>query len=461
MNITFFNFNKNENSTKVPTATGTSFTCFIKSPSSIINPIIELKDNPINFNYCYIPDFSRYYFINDIVFNKGTWICYCNIDVLGTYRTVIGNSDVYALRSAYESNGELVDTLFPVTADTQASTLTALGSGSTDLTFSGFNSGYYVLGVQGYDQASQNGVIYYQLTPAQFTTLLHNFYANSGSSWWGNLERGVINALNKISDYIVSCRWYPTTFTVDNNSGNGYQIYLGSYATSVYAARVLGVTTLLQYFSSVPVHPQADRGNFIKTSPFSRYVLVHPLTGPIELNSRLLKASNFDFTIYITPDYTSGQAKFEIRYKFGSGSGYKTDLVTYVNYGTQISLSGNDVNVGGLINSAVGTGVALLTGDALGVTAGIASTLNNVPVSPGHNQSNGGFVSYGNPILNCMFKIIADRDVTNKGLPLCKVRKPVNIPGYILPDNPQLNIGGTDEEKRRINSLLASGFFYE
>lgn len=460
MNIKFWNFSKKENSTDIPVLGGTDLSCYIKSPSSVINPAIELKDDPTGYNYCYIADFNRYYFINDIVFNKGIWTCYCNVDVLGTYRSNIANTNMYVLRSAYEYDGELVDTLFPVTADTEISVLTTMGTGSTDLSFPGFNNGYYVIGVQSTTSASQNGVIYYQLTPSQFVSLISQFYANSSNNaWWGNLEKGIRNALNKLDDFITSCRWYPKSFVIDNNSGDHYQIYLGSWATGVYADRVIGLSGFLQFFNNVPSHPQSARGNFVKTVPFSRYVLTHPLIGTITLNPEYMKDSGNDFELDIRPDYTTGDAKIEILYH--KNNTYIVDYITYVHYAVDINLSGNDVNISGLVSAATGTIAAAMTGNALGAVRGVASTLNESVIQPGHNQANGGISHYGNPILTCYFKMIADRDINEHGLPLCKVRTPLIIPGYILPDNPHVPINGTDEERRRIDALLAAGFFYE
>lgn len=461
MNITFYSFSKKENSTAVPTATGTVLTCLIKSPSSVLNPVIELKTNPTGYNYCYIGDFSRYYFINDIVFDQGIWICYCNVDVLGSWKSTIGSTSMYVLRSAYESDGEILDTLFPTKAETDISTVSNLGT-SQSFEFRGFDSGYYVIGVQGYDQASTNGVIYYQLSPANFVSIISQFYANSGNNaWWGNLESGVRNALNKLSDYIISCRWYPVGFTVDDNNSAGYQVYLGSWPTSVYAPRVTGSPTYRQHFTSIPWHPQLSYGNYVRSYPYSRYVLVHPLTGPITIdNERMKKYGGFE--INVTPDFTNATARFEIMFQTSTTpSTWESFYVTYVHFGNDVNLSGNDVNVQGLI-AAVGTTVAsAITGNALGIARGVASAINIATPAPGHSSSAGGISSLHDPVLNCYFKIISDRDITNKGLPLCKVRQPSNIPGYILPDDPHVSIAGTDDERRKIDALLNGGFYYE
>lgn len=462
MNITFWSFSKKENSTAIPSVTGTVLACYMKSPSSVVNPVIELKDDPSGYNYCYIADFDRYYFINDIVFNKGIWICYCNVDVLGSYKTQIGSTNMYVLRSAYESDGDVLDTLFPTKTETQIETVSNLGL-SQSFEFNGFGSGYYIIGVQGYDQASSNGVIYYQLTPANFVSIITLFYANSGNNaWWGNLESGVRNALNKISDYIVSCRWFPVGFTVDDNNGAGYQVYLGSWPTTVYAPRVVGTSTYRQYFTSIPVHPQTSYGDYVKLNPYSRYELIHPLTGPITLDTERMKRYGNAFEINITPDFTNATARFEILFQTStSPSVYKPFYVTYVHFGNDINLTGNDVNVQGLIGAVGGAVASALTGNALGIAAGVASAINIGTATPGHSASSGGIVSLHDPVLVCYFKIITDRDVTNKGAPLCKVRQPSNIPGYILPDDPHPSIACTDDERRKINALLNGGFYYE
>lgn len=61
----------------------------IKSPTSAMNIVIEIeKTNPVKFgyNYMYISEFNRYYFIDDIknVSNK-RWIITASVDVLFSF----------------------------------------------------------------------------------------------------------------------------------------------------------------------------------------------------------------------------------------------------------------------------------------------------------------------------------------------------------------------------------------
>lgn len=63
----------------------------LKNETSIINPTILIESYDYSMipscNYIYIPDFNRYYFINDMVSVKnGLWSISCHVDVLMTYK---------------------------------------------------------------------------------------------------------------------------------------------------------------------------------------------------------------------------------------------------------------------------------------------------------------------------------------------------------------------------------------
>lgn len=70
----------------------------IKETTNIKTPIIKIctKDNIFNYNYCYIPIFNRYYFIENIdVTPNNIFRLYLTEDVLETYKDSIISS--YAL----------------------------------------------------------------------------------------------------------------------------------------------------------------------------------------------------------------------------------------------------------------------------------------------------------------------------------------------------------------------------
>lgn len=64
----------------------------LRNESSVTDPVILLQvDNPTTYNYVYIPQFNRYYFITDMVsVRTGLWQLKLHVDVLMSFNTQIG-----------------------------------------------------------------------------------------------------------------------------------------------------------------------------------------------------------------------------------------------------------------------------------------------------------------------------------------------------------------------------------
>lgn len=80
--------------------TGTDITgCSLKERTSILRPVIFITSSAAditNYNYMYIAQFERYYFIDDIVsVNNNKWEISAHVDVLETYKnSILANSAV-------------------------------------------------------------------------------------------------------------------------------------------------------------------------------------------------------------------------------------------------------------------------------------------------------------------------------------------------------------------------------
>lgn len=87
--------NPSENNTigKRLTTVQTVSNAIIKGNMSIETPVIILQfKNGVktNFNYVHIPEFNRYYFVNDIIDLTGGRIeVHCKVDVLESFKTTI------------------------------------------------------------------------------------------------------------------------------------------------------------------------------------------------------------------------------------------------------------------------------------------------------------------------------------------------------------------------------------
>lgn len=90
--------NKNLSSPLVITGT-------MRDSSSIINPVILVEGVSFNaFNYAYISNFDRYYFIKEIInYRNDLWILELECDVLMSFRSSILNMNCILLET--ESKG--------------------------------------------------------------------------------------------------------------------------------------------------------------------------------------------------------------------------------------------------------------------------------------------------------------------------------------------------------------------
>lgn len=78
---------------------GIEFIGSLRGESSVINPVVLIEmENPSQYNYCFIPEFNRYYFITDITsVRTGLWRISCSVDVLMSFQSQILNLDVIVI----------------------------------------------------------------------------------------------------------------------------------------------------------------------------------------------------------------------------------------------------------------------------------------------------------------------------------------------------------------------------
>lgn len=91
MEISLFVNSSEKQSINKILSSGTVLLGSLRNETSIINPSVLIEHtNPSSFNYCYIPDFNRYYFITNITsVRTNLWRIDCSVDVLMSFRTQI------------------------------------------------------------------------------------------------------------------------------------------------------------------------------------------------------------------------------------------------------------------------------------------------------------------------------------------------------------------------------------
>ena len=180
--IRMYQFNKKVISTKQPNVAGTPFSCEMKTSSSILFPVVEIRSGnsgrslPL-FNYAYIDEFKRYYWIDDITYDIGIWSISMHCDALASFQYDILQSNQYVVRSSSEYDNEIADTMYltkTANYNTEYVEIKYPGIGGnpnyvyTDDPGSGYSTeeffdqsltaGYFVIGVVGNNTA---GVSYY------------------------------------------------------------------------------------------------------------------------------------------------------------------------------------------------------------------------------------------------------------------------------------------------------------
>lgn len=96
----------------------TTMTGTLREGTSVLNPIITINSGTMFWwNYCYIPDLGRYYYITDVqVINTNLYRCTLKCDVLMSFKNGITSLKTRVLRSQDHANWQVNDSLLPANA---------------------------------------------------------------------------------------------------------------------------------------------------------------------------------------------------------------------------------------------------------------------------------------------------------------------------------------------------------
>lgn len=108
----------------------------LKADCSIQNPVLLISDTTVQFervNYAYIPNFNRYYYVDDITFTPTIVQLKLRVDVLMSNRYFIKGLNTYVDRQENLYNLYIADPKLPVRT-TRALDYLAIGSLGNDKT---------------------------------------------------------------------------------------------------------------------------------------------------------------------------------------------------------------------------------------------------------------------------------------------------------------------------------------
>lgn len=461
MNVTFYTFNKKSKSTARPSGTGLTLDCALKDPTSVMQPTLLVASAEIvGKNYAYVPAFARYYFVTDLTYVNGLYEVSLNRDPYASFKSQIGNYTGLILRlsdvSAY--NAMLTDSDNPPTLDVSVSVeVTALKDGRQiqNLFHAG---GFYLLGVAGQPPLTSaaggaNGLSrYFFLNAAEMAQLA---IIMNDASFLQSLKTEFQDPLSAITQ-ITFLPLSSTSFT----STTIERIKLGSFDTGLNGIlvedRFIRTTNVLTLPSGM-----TDE-HYLNREPYAYATINLPFVGVVDLPLDQLSVG-LGTEVSTTIDVFTGDVMHVIHPTTGRRYRY-----TYTgNCATRIQITGQNVSVigtaqgimqsiGGVstdnFGMAINGAITTLKGmqkqsqiwgansSALGAYGDLAFTVRYLKRTPAHGATDAAAVN---------------------GLPYCKVSKPSSHPGYLVFQDANVAISGTEGEREEINSGLNSGFYYE
>lgn len=120
MNITFYKTKSETNKINKTLSDALTITGSIKDNTNIVSPTIKVQYNAnlLTSNYCYIPVFNRYYFVNSVEIDGDILVIALSCDVLMSFKNDILSSKVRVIRSSSSKIKYLPDSLITQTSKT-------------------------------------------------------------------------------------------------------------------------------------------------------------------------------------------------------------------------------------------------------------------------------------------------------------------------------------------------------
>lgn len=473
--VNLYEIRKKENSTEQPSGRGYEIQCDIHEPVNIMKPVFIFNESaPFYHNYLYVQNWERYYWIDTWTYNEGLWEASCTIDTLASWKDSIADMTEYVLRSATDFDSEVVDTTYPLKAET---IITRKDMGSWSIPTS--PAGGYVVGV-----VSGHG-----LTEYYWVTNIASFGAAmfSNDMWdavvaddpgrqegsYASFMKAQFNPLQ----YVTSCMWFPFELP---HSTVLEPVYFG-YFNSGYSAYKVNRTNYGLFSAAIviPDHPQIARGKYLNMAPFTRLRLSALPWGEIDLDTtkfankgsygQAFLSNRIYLEAYMDP--VTGSTKLYV----STSESLILTLVGQIGVPEQLSqvLKDNLATVTGGVSAAAGI-VGAIAGGFMGNAGAVANGISTAVSGIGSAVSaqypdvsstgtNGARIAVTDVTIRLIatHQLIVDEDRPNRGRPLCQRRRLGSLPGFMIIGDPDVEIPATKDEIQKIKEYMINGFYME
>ena len=332
--VNFFKHTKRINSTALPSWSAGDFGTLVElkdavnlfSPTLILSTDAFSSDgeklkNPMEFTYCYIPDFKRYYFVQSWSWILGRWECSLEVDVLASFKTEIGNTIAYVTRSASSYDPSVIDKKYVAKGEIrhyQSRQNHNESPWNINIKNAAISSGFYVIGIANDDENAIGAVAYYGVSVAAMREFMHIMY--SAPTWLNITDASLSSDLQKMMlnplQYVVSCIWIPTGLNTNGLYGM-YTIPYGWWTLSLtnnvfYRLDNANMAKTISMFFSIQDHPQADNNRkWLNFAPYTQISLEFSPFGMIPIDTiRLANSDGICCSVWI--DYITGKSTLYI-----------------------------------------------------------------------------------------------------------------------------------------------------
>lgn len=452
----YSSFTKRINSTLRPSG-GQDISVNLKAPTSVIHPKFIISGFSTAWNY--LQWGNRYYFVDDIVIltNSQAEVS-CSLDVLATYKDVIGTSSEFVARADSAYNLNVIDTKYPTYGH---SDLDVVNFDTLHTKFT--NGGSFVVGISNGINVQSAGVTYYVLNSVTMARLLQVMFSGTwltASDITAELQKELVNPMQ----FIDSIKWYPfdiansTPALVSLHTGD---INFGYWQSGINNVPVVDANDPICSFSqtiTIPSHSQVARGLYLNGAPFTQLSLLCYSFGQIPIDANLFVTAN-SLTLNVAVDIMTGLGKVTL---YRGSSNPKPFYTQFGDVGVNCKISQITQGLIESVGDVAGGSFALVAQNPLGFAAGIVSGLNALMPELRTSGANGSKMAYNmTPYLLIKRQTLTPEDKAQFGRPLCEVKQINTLSGYIQCENVDIACTGTMAEKRAIVEFMEGGFFYE
>lgn len=474
MKVRFYNFSKRSKETMFPTTGYAEVNLTLKDSCDVEHPTFLIQSfNAAAYNYFFIPDWNRYYFIASAKSIDNMWEVTGTEDYLGSFKAEIGMI-VCDILYASGSTKNIADSRIPV----KANLLRGHNYKAIDGMTITEGQGAIILGITGKGSFGP----YLMKNSTQITEMLDGI--ESWSSFitdnWTFTKQLFFGG--SASECLRSAIAIPLVFGgADVSNGIAVDLNLGHYpATDSNGTNIQGyhiTKPLLKYSDDITIPWQSN--DWKRLSEYTSITLYLPLIGLIDIPATTVK-NDSALHISYSVNVTSGDIAVEI---YGKTSGIKVTTASgNCAMPTAYGSTGIDTNK---LTSAVTTGAGTLmaikaasiasgpVGFAaqVAIGAGLAATAGQtIDAIGGNGSGSGGLGGGANQGLDKVAHIwVAQKDLTDTqanldpliGKPFMGKAKPSDFSGFVQTEGFQFKSNRAYlSEIQKINDLMDSGIYY-